>query len=43
MGDWHDDNFNGLGMYIFTNGDVYRGLFKNGSNIKGKFISANGD
>lgn len=43
MGDWQNDNFNGIGMYIFANGDMYQGLFKDGNNFKGKFLYANGD
>jgi hypothetical protein len=43
MGDWCNDTFNGLGMLIFRNGDVYRGFLKNGKELKGKYNYANGD
>lgn len=43
MGDWKNGNFNGLGMYIFSNGDAYQGLFYNGQSTKGVLYYANGD
>ena len=43
MGDWHKDTFNGLGMYIFGNGDIYKGLFVEGNSSKGVLLYVNGD
>jgi hypothetical protein len=43
MGDWHKDTFNGLGMYIFGNGDIYKGLFVDGNSSKGVLLYTNGD
>lgn len=42
MGDWYDDAFNGLGMYIFSNGNIYKGLFYQGNSTKGILNYANG-
>lgn len=43
MGDWQGDVFHGIGMYIFSNGNIYRGLFHQGSSIKGTLNYANGE
>ena len=30
VGEFKDDDFHGLGTYIFSDGDVFRGYFQNG-------------
>lgn len=43
LGSWADDQFNGVGTYLFNNGDIYEGIFIDGVSSKGRFIYGNKD
>ncbi len=42
-GEWHNDDMNGKGKFIYADGSVYNGEWRQGKRSgKGKFISING-
>lgn len=43
MGDWGRDRFNGLGIYVWANGELYQGVFVDGVSLRGVMLYATGD